>query len=235
MDNVGSSPTRGVSSENEQKFSGGNQIFHDQYQHMSWLLRIVKSQLEAEWWTNIQHHLDEVMKNFFVPMPPKSWPYDGDEPAYIPTRYSGKFQVGVTFHNNELFITFGIFKQSKQYDCKGIISFDKPLEEFLKQHNHNPYMYLTDRVTGFEKIQASITGATCVVKRRGPDKRFENAKTIGSVDLLPQETTPYSIMEAFRDIIINDWGDDGDEDEIDVNDPSPIIHEDNPSVVSPVT
>jgi hypothetical protein len=131
-----------------------------------------------------------------------------------------------------MYIDFIAFKEMKQYQCFCNIQFNQDLGQFLERiPNRSPNIYYTENATGFENIQSSIVGAECKVKRRNAGEGPEASKVIASFMLDPQEVNPYNLISQFKDIIANDWGNDGNDDaETFDPTPSPSI-EDSPVLV----
>lgn len=183
---------------------------------MSWYLKLIQSQLEQEWWRNAQTHMNRVVETQLNPFPRNDWPYNGSEIVYLPRQEQST--VGVESWRSNLDLRFTAFRQSKIYECHGLLQFDKNISEALTYDKHSPQIYRTDRVTGLSAINADLIEVSCSVKRRRLREAVESAKELGPIKLSQEEFTPYHILETIKTLILSDL-DDGSEDE--VNDPTP--------------
>ncbi len=168
---------------------------------MNWLQKI--SELEREWWRNAQLHMCKTVEIQFPPLPRNSWPYDGEEIVYLPrTRQP---IVDEEFVNNGALLRFIAFRKLKMYEC------------------------FTELAFGLENIDINLIEMSCYIKRITVNQKqgWENAIKKGPVKLPREKSTPYDAIEIIKELILNDW--DNNRNEEQEIDPAPY----NDSYIAP--
>jgi len=199
----------------------------------NWLHKI--SDLQSNWWKNIQFHLDNTIKSILKPIKSDiGLRYEGTEPVYIPNFYNKNIVGFHSFSNNSVILQFNLWARLMRYDCFVEIEIDKSTKDQLRYNDKSKSnVYYTDTIDGFEQIQGDLTGTKCFIKRRfydrsNPGKVDVITKEIGPVELVQQEISPFNIITTFKQMIENDWDNDGDNSDL-PNDPTPIDDELEPA------
>lgn len=187
---------------------------------MNWLIKL--NSLPSDWWKNPFYHLSNVAKNEFqrypIPFIYSNSVNNSDSEPQLIYGDSRNSTFKSTFGQYDYFFSFILTAKNHKYWCSCCLQFDRYIADKLD--------YLKHDVIGMDKIDAKLVGSKCSIIR---DAGSGQGRSIGPVELYPQETTPYEIMKTIRSMIDADNDDDG---ETEYSEPDPYPEISSPAPVN---
>ena len=170
----------------------------------NWLQKI--SVLEPEWWKRIIYHLSQVVSHIFRKGSFTSWHEikDQSEPTFIVDGVGTKNGFYYTFGQRNMKTSFFVLCNGHIYSCVVSLEFDRYIAKQLAFQISSPEEFSYQVLSNLKDLDAELTGVSVNVLR---DYGSGQGRTLGPVDMLPQEANPYYIIETIKDLIINDRDD----------------------------